>query len=92
MVNVDGRIVCAWDSSYGSNDDIPFEITFFGPQGEIIPNIRCASYILSEHESNMVISQSSEILAFEGIDTQVLNIPDDKTYRLDILSCGRTCH
>ena len=33
----------------------------------------------------MVISESSEILAFEGIDTQVLNIPDDKTYRLDIL-------
>ena len=94
MVNVDTKekngvtMDISWDSSYGSNDDIPFEITFFGPQGEIIPNIRY-SYILSEHESNMVISQSSEILAFEGIDTQVLNIPDDKTYRLDILIFGQ---
>ena len=78
----------SWHSSYGSNNDIPFEIAFFDPQGEIIPNVRY-SYILAEHESNMVISESSEILAFEGIDTQVLNIPDDKTYRLDILIFGQ---
>ena len=38
MVNVDTKekngvtMDVSWDSSYGSNDDIPFEITFFGPK------------------------------------------------------------
>ena len=38
MVNVDTKekngvtMDISWDSSYGSNDDIPFEITFFGPK------------------------------------------------------------
>ena len=78
----------SWDSSYSSGEDIPFEITFFGFQDEVLPNIRYA-YTLSEHESDTVISQNSEILAFEGIDTQVLNIPDEKTYRLDVLVYGQ---
>ena len=77
----------SWDSSYGPGADIPFEIIFYDPQGNIIRDVRYA-YTLSEHESNMIISQSSEILSLEGIDTQVLDIPDGKIYRLDILIFG----
>ncbi|MDI1494887.1 MAG: hypothetical protein K8823_193 [Cenarchaeum symbiont of Oopsacas minuta] len=93
--NNGAAVEISWDSSYGSRDEIPFQITFFDAKDEIIRNVRYA-YILSEHKSNQIITQdvgndpqNLGILAFEGIDTQVLRIPDDKIYRLDVAIIGQ---
>jgi hypothetical protein len=84
----------SWDGNYGAGADVPFEITFFDENRNLINDIR---YTISfiDNESNQELArfsgddpQNLGILATEGIDVQKLFIPSQGQYRIDILVYG----
>ena len=84
----------SWDGNYGAGTDVPFEITFFDENRDLINDIR---YTISfiDNESNQELArfsgddpQNLGILATEGIDIQKLFIPSQGQYRIDILVYG----
>ena len=84
----------SWDGNYGAGADVPFEITFFDENRDLINDIR---YTISfiDNESNQELArfsgddpQNLGILATEGIDIQKLFIPSQGQYRIDILVYG----
>jgi hypothetical protein len=83
----------AWDGSYGGGDDVPFELTFFDENRDLIRDIRYA--IILKDENNQELTkfsgddpQTLGIVATEGIDVQKLRIPSQGQYQIDILVYG----
>ena len=84
----------SWDGNYGAGDDIPFEITFFDENRELIRDIKYAISFI-DNESNQELArfsgddpQNLGLVASEGIDVQKINIPSQGEYRIDILAYG----
>jgi hypothetical protein len=84
----------AWDSSYGVNDEIPFEITFFDKNRNLLKDIKYGFFVIDQN--NKVIfknvgtdSKNPGISALEGIDIQKIKIPSQQTYRIDIAIFGQ---
>ena len=82
----------AWDSSYGAGEEIPFELTFFDENRNLIRDIRYAYSLIDENnqvERNVGNDpQNPGIVAFEGLDIQKIFVPSQGQYRLDILVYG----
>jgi hypothetical protein len=83
----------SWDGSYGAGDDVPFEITFFDENRDLIRDIKYA--IILKDENNQEITrfsgddpQTLGIVATEGIDIQKLRIPSQGQFQIDILVYG----
>ena len=84
----------SWDGNYGAGDEVPFEITFFDENRDLIRDIKY-SISLIDNESNQELArfsgddpQNLGIVATEGIDVQKINIPSQGQYRFDILVYG----
>ncbi len=83
----------SWDGSYGAGDDVPFEITFFDDNRDLIRDIRYAISFIDEN--NQLLEKFSGddpqilgIVATEGIDVQKIRIPSQGQYRIDIQVLG----
>ncbi len=84
----------SWDDSYGSGDDVPFEITFFDENRDLIKDIRYAIDFIDINNNQLletftgVDPQNLGIIAVEGIDIQKIYIPSQGRYQIDILVYG----
>ena len=90
---VGSTVNISWDSKYGVGDEIPFEITFFDENRNLLKDVRYA-YKLIDPNDNLILEVGIDpndlgILASEGIDFQKITIPTQETYRLDIVLIGQ---
>jgi hypothetical protein len=84
----------SWDGNYGAGGDVPFEITFFNENRDLIKDIRYSISFI-DNESNQELERFSGddplnlgIVAVEGIDIQKIYVPSQGQYRIDILAYG----
>lgn len=87
-------VKASWDSSYGVNDEIPFEITFFDENNNLLKDIRYGFYLIDQNNKILFQNIGNDpnnpgILASEGIDIQKIKIPSQQTYRIDIAVFGQ---
>ena len=89
------NINISWDSRYGAGDDIPFEITFFDENKNLLKDVKYA-YFLIDSNDNILVEKGTNpddpdglgISSPEGIDFQTISLPSSDTYRLDIRVLG----
>jgi len=84
----------SWDSSFGVNDEIPFEITFFDENRNLLKDIHYGFYLIDQNNKIIFQNVGSDsnmpgILASEGLDIQRVKIPSQQTYRIDIAVFGQ---
>ena len=82
----------AWDGRYGATDEIPFEITFFDENRNLLKDVRY-TYILIKDDELIEANSGDDpnnqgILASEGIDIPKIYVPSEGQYQLDILVHG----
>ena len=84
----------SWDGNFGAGDDVPFEITFFDENRDLIKDIRYAITFIDMSDNQVLESftgddpQNLGILSTEGIDVQKINIQSQGQYRIDIQVLG----
>ena len=83
----------SWDGSYGAGDEVPFEVTFFDENRDLIRDIKYAISFIDENNQELERfsgddSQNPGIAAVEGIDIQKILVPSQGQYRIDILVYG----
>jgi hypothetical protein len=84
----------SWDGNYGAGDDVPFEITFFDENRDLIKDIRYAITFIDMSDNQVLESftgddpQNLGILSTEGIDVQKIYIQSQGQYRIDIQVLG----
>jgi hypothetical protein len=95
FAQVGTTVKASWDSSYGVNDEIPFEITFFDENKNLLKDIRYGFFLIDQDTDNVIFSNVGDdstnpgILASEGLDIQKITLPSQKTYRIDIAVFGQ---
>ena len=50
-VKVGSNVIISWDSKYGVNDEIPFEITFFDEKGSLLKDVHYAYYLIDSNSN-----------------------------------------
>ena len=84
----------SWDGNYGAGDDVPFEITFFDENRDLIKDIHYGITFIDMSNNQVLQSftgddpQSIGILSTEGIDVQKIYIQSQGQYRIDIQVLG----
>ena len=83
----------SWDGRYGAGDEIPFEITFFDQNRNLIRDVKYAYSLIDENNKEVERNSGTDpnspgILALEGIDIPKILVPSQGQYRLDILVYG----
>ena len=83
----------SWDGSYGAGDEVPFEVTFFDENRDLIRDIKYAISFIDENNQELERfsgddPQNPGIAAVEGIDIQKILVPSQGQYRIDILVYG----
>jgi len=83
----------SWDGNYGAGDEIPFEVTFFDENRDLIKDIRYAISFIDENNQEVERfsgddAQMPGIVSIEGIDVQKIFVPSQGQYRIDILVYG----
>jgi len=84
----------SWDGSYGAGDEVPFEITFFDENRDLIRDMRYAIDFIDMNNNQLLERFSGDdpqnpgIVATEGIDIQKIRVPSQGQYRIDILAYG----
>lgn len=95
LVQVGTNVKASWDSSYGANDEIPLEITFFDENNNLLKDIRYGFFLIDQDTNDIIFSNVGDdisnpgILASEGIDIQKITLSSQKTYRIDIAVFGQ---
>jgi hypothetical protein len=95
LAKVGTTVKASWDSSYGVNDEIPIEITFFDENRNLLKDIHYGFYLIDQSDNKVIFKNTGNdpinpgILASEGIDIQRIKIPSQKTYRIDIAVFGQ---
>ena len=79
----------AWDGRYGATDEIPFEITFFDENRNLIRDVRYAYSLFDENDQEIETNSGDDannpgIIASEGIDIPKIFVPSEGQHRLDI--------
>ena len=93
--SVGSTVKISWDSKYGVNDDIPFEITFFDENRNLLKNVRYGYVVINQNTNEIILENSASdqvnqaIFAIEGIDYQTINIPSNDLYRIDVVIFGQ---
>ncbi len=92
---VPSSVSVSWDDWQGAGDEIPFEITFFDGDGNLLRDARYAYYLFGTGGEKMLEAGTAVddptdfgIEAIEGIDYQTLTLPDPGQYRLDVAILG----
>jgi len=83
----------SWDGRYGATDEIPFEITFFDENRNLIKDVKYAYSLIDENDVEVERNSGEDpnnpgIVAIEGIDIPQIYVPSEGQYRLDILVYG----
>ena len=83
----------SWDGNYGAGDEIPFEVTFFDENRDLIRDIKYAISFIDENNQELERfsgddPQNPGIAAVEGIDIQKILVSSQGQYRIDILVYG----
>jgi hypothetical protein len=83
----------SWDARYGAGDEIPFEITFFDKDRNLIKDVKYAYSLIDENDQIVETSSGDDpnnpgIVSIEGIDVPQIFVPSQGQYRLDILVYG----
>ena len=83
----------SYDSTYGADQDIPFEFAFFNENKTLIPDIRYAYVAYDESRQELARGGHDDtatpgITAFEGLDVQDIYIPSQGLIRIDVLVYG----
>ena len=83
----------SWDGSYGAGDEIPFEITFFNEDRELVRDMRYVVSFIDENDQVLETflgddPQMPGIVATEGIDVKKIHVPSQGVYRIDIRALG----
>jgi len=83
----------AWDGRYGATDEIPFEITFFDENRDLIKDVKYAYSLIDANNIEIERNSGSDpnnpgIVAIEGIDIPKIYVESEGQYRLDILVYG----
>ena len=79
----------AWKRTYGAGNNIPFELTFFDDNGELLKDINYA-ISLSDPNGQQIYEAgiSVRIKAPEGIDTQTIYILSEGMYSMSLALTG----
>jgi hypothetical protein len=93
LQKVGTNVNVSWESTYGANDEIPFEFAFFDDGGNLIKDIRYGISLIDEHEHVLFTNTGDDelnpgIVASEGIDIQRVFIPSQGQFRIDVLVYG----
>ncbi|MDH5658044.1 MAG: peptidase [Nitrosopumilus sp.] len=83
----------SWDGKYGSNQEIPFEFTFFNENGNLIKDIHYAYFVFDESDKEIASNVGDDtsmigILSTEGIDIQKIFVPSQGQIRIDVKVLG----
>ena len=83
----------SWDGSYGAGDEIPFEITFFDENRELIRDMRYVVSFIDENDEVVETFVGDDpkmpgIIATEGIDVKKIYVPSQGIYRIDVRALG----
>jgi len=83
----------SWDGRYGAGDEIPFEITFFDENRNLLKDVRYAYSLIDENDQEIETNSGDDvnnpgIISTEGIDIPKIYVPSEGNYRLDILVFG----
>ena len=83
----------SWDGRYGATDEIPFEITFFDENRNLIKDVRYAYSLIDETGIELERNSGDDpnnpgIIATEGIDIPQIYVPSEGQHRIDILVYG----
>ena len=83
----------SYDSTYGADQDIPFEFAFFNEDEALIPDVRYAYVVYDESKQELARGGYDDtatpgIIAFEGLDVQNIYIPSQGLIRIDVLVYG----
>ena len=82
----------SWDGRYGAGDEIPFEITFFDENLNLLKDVRYSYFLIKDGQ--LIEENSGDdpniqgIISTEGIDIPQIYIPTEGQYQLDILVHG----
>ena len=87
------NVVVQWDGRYGAGEEIPFEITFFDENRNLIRDVRYAYQLFDPNDKVLATNKGDDpnnpgIRAIEGLDIQNVMIAKQGTYRLDIRLYG----
>jgi len=92
---VGSTVNVSWDSSYRANDEIPFEISFFDENKNLLKDIHYGIYLIDQSNNKVIFKNVGSdmkmpgIMASEGLDVQRIKIPGQQTYRIDIAVFGQ---
>ena len=87
----------AWKRTYGAGNDIPFQITFFDDNGELLKDINYAISLVDPNRQQIYLNPSLEemtrqpylgVKAAEGIDTQTVYIASEGMYTMYLALTG----
>ena len=83
----------AWEGVYGAGDEIPFEITFFDENKELLKDIRygIVFYDKNYQELERFIGndpQNLGIISTEGLDVQKIHVPSQGQYFVEVTVFG----
>jgi len=84
----------AWKRTYGAGNDIPFQITFFDDNGELLKDINYAISLLDPNGQQIYLNTGEEttpyigVKAPEGIDTQTIYIVSKGMYDMSLALTG----
>ena len=93
LQKVGTNVNVSWESSYGANEEIPFEFAFFDDGGNLIKDIRYGIFLIDENEKVLFTNIGDDelnpgIVASEGIDIQRVFIPNQGQFRIDVVVYG----
>jgi hypothetical protein len=84
----------AWKRTYGAGSDIPFQITFFDDNGELLKDINYAISLLDPNGQQIYLNVGDDttpylgVKAAEGIDTQTIYILSEGMYTMSLALTG----
>jgi len=83
----------SWDGSHGAGDEIPFGITFFDENRELIRDMRYVVSFIDENDEviETFLGDNQDmpgIVATEGIDVKKIYVPSQGVYRIDVRALG----
>ena len=91
---VNSTVKISWDSTYGVNDEIPFDFAFLDETGDLLRDVKYAYSVVNHNTGETIMSAGTDadrlgIEASEGIDVQKIAIPTHDTYRIDVVILGQ---
>jgi len=93
--SVGTNVNVSWESEFIANNDIPFKMTFFDDNENILKKVRYVYTLIVQNTGNVLLENIGSdvnnlgIFAPEGIDFQTISIPSQDLYRLDVLVLGQ---